>query len=52
MASIIDTFVTKFNKLVAQSNYNVWMLKVINFLLKKDLIDLVEEMIVTLGQKE
>jgi hypothetical protein len=42
MANIIDTFVTKFDKLVSQSNYNVWKLKVINLLLRKDLLDLVE----------
>jgi glycerol-3-phosphate O-acyltransferase len=53
MASIIDTFVTKSDKLVGQSNYNVWKLKVINLLLKEDLLDFVEiDTIVTLGQKK
>lgn len=50
MAKIIDTFVTKSDKLVGQSNYNVWKLKVINLLLRKDLLDLVEvNTIVTSG---
>jgi hypothetical protein len=53
MAGIIDIFVTKFNKLVDQNNDNVWKLKVTNFLLKKDLLDLVEaNTIVTLGQNK
>ncbi len=53
MASIIDTFVTKSNKLVGQSNYNVWKLKVINLLLREDLLDFVEiDTIVTSSQKK
>jgi hypothetical protein len=53
MASIIDTFVTKSDKLVGQSNYNVWKLKVIDLLLKEDLLDFVEiNTIVTSGQKK
>jgi len=53
MAKIIDTFVTKSDKLVGQSNYNVWKLKVINLLLRKDLLDLIEvNTIVTSGLKK
>jgi hypothetical protein len=52
MASIVDIFIIVFNKLVGQSNYNVWKFKITNLLLREDLLDFIEaSTTIALGHK-